>query len=341
MKEVWKRVAAVAALMIVALVLFMRKDEQKSTTQSIFAMDTYMDITVCGAESETAVSAVVAEIQRLDDLFSTGDENSEVYQLNQNKTGSLSEDYAYLLARSRELWQDTEGIFDITVYPVMRAWGFVDKSYKVPTEEELSILLDYVDASQLHYDEKTGVLELPEQVEVDFGGIAKGYTSMRVAKLMKSQGVKSAIVNLGGNVQTVGKKPDGSKWKVAIKSPYEDIPYLGIISIEEKAVITSGGYERCFEEDGVTYHHIIDTRTGYPAESGLVSVTIVCDDGTLADGLSTSMYVLGKDAAIDYWRAHREAFEMVICTKEDKLYVTEGLQDSFTSELEYEIVSAQ
>lgn len=341
MKEVWKRVAAVAALMIVALVLFMRRDEQKSTTQSIFAMDTYMDITAYGAGSEAAVEAAVAEIGRLDDLFSTGDENSEVYLLNQNKAGSLSEDYAYLLARSMELWKDTEGIFDITVYPVMRAWGFVDKDYKVPTEEELSRLLEYVDASQLHYDEKTGVLELPEQVEVDFGGIAKGYTSMRVANLMKAQGVESAIVNLGGNVQTVGKKPDGSKWKVAIKSPYEDIPYLGIISIEEKAVITSGGYERYFEEDGVTYHHIIDTRTGYPAESGLVSVTIVCDDGTLADGLSTSMYVMGKDAAIDYWRAHREAFEMVICTKEDKLYVTEGLQDSFTSDLEYEIVSAQ
>lgn len=349
MKDIWKRVTTAGVLLVVGLgaCLWSRGDEEallqkeNSTTQSIFAMDTYMDLTAYGTNSESAVEAAITEIHRLDALFSTGNETSEVYLINQEKSGVLSEDYAYLFGRSVELWEATDGIFDITVYPVMRAWGFVDKSYRVPEESELLELLDFVDTSKVVYHKETGRIELPMQAEIDFGGIAKGYTSMRVSQIMKEQGVESAIVNLGGNVQTVGVKPDGSKWKVAIKSPYEEIPYLGVLAIGETAVITSGGYERYFEEDGKIYHHIIDTRTGYPAQSGLISVTIVCEDGALADGLSTSLYVMGKDEAIAYWRAHHNEFEAVICTQDDKLYVTEGLKDFFTSKLEYEIVSAQ
>ncbi|MBE5877425.1 MAG: FAD:protein FMN transferase [Lachnospiraceae bacterium] len=349
MKHILKRGLAAGFLLFIGIFVFlwgsndnqMENQKQDSTTQSIFAMDTYMDLTAYGENSEGAVEAAIAEIHRLDALFSTGNETSEVYIINQEKSGVLSEDYAYLFGRSMELWETTNGIFDITVYPVMRAWGFVDKSYRVPEETELLELLDFVDTSKVVYHKETGRIELPMQAEIDFGGIAKGYTSMRVSQVMKEQGVESAIVNLGGNVQTVGEKPDGSKWKVAIKSPYEDIPYLGVLAIGETAVITSGGYERYFEEDGKRYHHIIDTRTGYPAQSGLISVTIVCEDGALADGLSTSLYVMGKDEAIAYWRAHHKEFEAVICTQEDKLYVTEGLQDCFTSQLEYEIVSAQ
>ncbi len=341
MKDMWKRVLAVGALLLAGLMVCLWSNSRKSTTQSIFAMDTYMDITAYGAGSDAAVEAAIAEIYRLDALFSTGDESSEVYEMNQKKSGVLSEDYAYLYRRSMELWSDTDGIFDITVFPIMRAWGFVGKEYRVPSEAALLQLLTFVDASKLVYDEASNRLELPQQTEIDFGGIAKGYTSTRVAQIMKEQGIKSAIMNLGGNVQTVGLKPDGSKWKVAIKSPYEDIPYLGVLSIGEKAVITSGGYERYFEESGKTYHHIIDTRTGHPAQSGLVSVTIICDDGTLADGLSTSLYVMGKDEAIAFWRAHRDEFEAVLCTEDRMLYVTEGLKDSFTTDMEYEIVSAQ
>lgn len=322
-------------------VLLQEESEKKQTTQSIFAMDTYMDITAYGSNSEQAVAAAVEEIHRLDVLFSTGNEQSEVAVLNQQKEGILSEDYAYLLERSMELFKKTDGIFDITIYPIMRAWGFTTKEYCVPTQEELTQLLAFVDTSKLAYDKEMNHLTLPQQTEIDFGGIAKGYTSTRVAQLMKEQGIESAILNLGGNVQTVGNKTDGSKWKIAIKSPYESIPYLGVLAIDEKAVITSGGYERYFEENGETYHHIIDTRTGHPAQSGLVSVTIVCEDGTLADGLSTALYVMGKEDAITFWKSHKEEFDFVLCEEGGKLYVSEGLQDCFTSDLEYEFVLAE
>ena len=339
MKIGWKKVAASLGLVgVVAAMVCFLQEENKSTTRSLFAMDTYMEITAYGRNSENAVEAAVDEIERLDALLSTGSAASEITMLNQNKTAVVSEDSAYLLRRSMELWKSTGGAFDITIYPVMKAWGFAGDTFRVPTDQELKRLLDFVDSSQIAYDEETKTVVLPEQVEIDFGGIAKGYTSARVSQIMEEYHIKSAKLNLGGNVQTVGTKADGSLWRIAIKSPDDTFPYLGVISVEDKAVITSGGYERYFEENGIIYHHIIDPKNGKPAQNGLVSVTIVCEDGTLADGLSTALYVMGKDDAITYWKAHKNEFDAVLFDDTGMLYVTEGLEGSFMSELEYEIV---
>lgn len=139
-------------------------------------------------------------------------------------------------------------------------------------------------------------------------------------------------------MQALGTKTDGSKWRVAVQSPDDTEDYLGILSVQDKAVITSGGYERYFEQDGKTYHHIIDPKTGYPAENGLTSVTIVSEDGTLADGLSTSLFIMGKEKAIEFWKAHSDEFDIIMLTDEGKLYVTEGIQDDFSTEMEMEII---
>lgn len=340
MKDKWKKILSVCVLLVLGIAVgLFAAGENKAATESIFAMDTYMEITAYGRHSEAAVQAAVEEIGRLDKLLSTGSDTSEVTILNREKKGKLSADDAYLLKRSIELWEVTDGAFDITVYPLMEAWGFAGKEYRVPSEAEIENLLESVDASKIILEEATETVVLPEQTQIDFGGIAKGYTSSRVAQIMKEYGIKSAMFNLGGNVQTVGTKTDGSMWRIAIKSPYDTVPYLGVISIAEKAVITSGGYERYFEENGISYHHILDPATGKPAQSGLVSVTIVCEDGTLADGLSTALYVMGKDRAIAFWREHSEEFDVVLCDEDARLYVTEGLKEYFSSELEYEIIS--
>ena len=333
----------IAVIGIIFFMIFVLKEnntllENKKASQSIFAMDTYMELLAYGDNSEDAVRVAVEEIQHLDFLLSTGSEASEVTILNKNKSGQVSADYSYLLQRSMELCESTDGAFDITVYPVMKAWGFVGKNYNVPSDGEISNLLKYVDATKIKYDDKTNSVELPEEVEIDFGGIAKGYASERVSQIMKEQGIESALLNLGGNVQTIGSKTDGSLWKVAIKSPYKTDEYIGVISVADKAVITSGGYERYFEENGNSYHHIIDPKTGKPAQNGLISVTIVSDDGTLADGLSTSLYVMGKDKSIDYWKAHSNEFDAVLCDDKGMLYVTEGLEGYFSSESKYEVV---
>ena len=167
---------------------------------------------------------------------------------------------------------------------------------------------------------------------IDFGGIGKGYTSNRVMEIFKEHGVTSGIINLGGNVQTLGSHTDGSKWNVAIKDPMHTDDMLGTLKISNQAVITSGGYERYFEENGKTYHHIIDPATGYPADSGIISATMISEDGILADGLSTSLFIMGIDKATEYWRQSKESFDFILEDKDGTLYVTEGICDSFRTE---------
>ena len=316
-----------------------KAESNEEASKDIFAMDTYMTVTAYGAKAQEAVDEAEAEIQRLDELLSTGNEESEIAQLNQNKSATLSEDAGYLVERALELNKETDGAFDIAIYPVMEAWGFPTQNYQVPTADTLESLLKLADASQIIYDENSRKISFGrEGMKIDLGGIAKGYTSSRIMDIYKENNISSGLVNLGGNVQALGTKPDGSKWRVAVQSPDDTEDYLGILSVEDKAVITSGGYERYFEQDGKTYHHIIDPKTGYPAENGLTSVTVVSEDGTLADGLSTSLFIMGKEEAIEFWRAHSDEFDIIMLTDEGKLYVTEGIQDDFSTEIEMEII---
>ena len=313
--------------------------DDAEAVRDVFAMDTYMTVKAYGSNGDAAVDAAVDEINRLDALLSTGKKDSEIGQINANNGGQLSEDGAVLMERSLELYKSTNGAFDVAIYPVMKAWGFTDGNYQVPDADTLKATLELVDPSLIDYDKETSTVSFKKDgVQIDLGGIAKGYTSSRIMDIYKEKGVTSGLVNLGGNAQVFGTKPDGSLWRVAVQSPDSEDEYLGVLETKDKAIITSGGYERYFEKDGVTYHHIIDPSTGYPADNGLISVTIVSADGTLADGLSTSLFVMGKDKAIDYWKAHSDEFDMILLTDDEKLYVSEGIKDSFTSDREFEIV---
>ena len=175
-------------------------------------------------------------------------------------------------------------------------------------------------------------------MEIDLGGIAKGFTSSRVMEVFKEHGVKHGLVSLGGNVQALGSKENGKPWRVAIQNPESEMDYLGVLEIDNKCVITSGGYERFFEHAGVRYHHIIDPRTGYPADSGIISATIISDDGALADGLSTSLFIMGKDQAEKYWRSNADKFDYILEDKDGRLYVTEGAAGILTTEAETVVV---
>jgi thiamine biosynthesis lipoprotein len=342
-KTTLKRVASAAILAIVciaALVYLKYSGISKSTTKSIFAMDTYMEITAYGRNGEKAVEAATAEIERLDALLSTGSDTSEVTILNKNAGGTLSDDTRYLLKRSLEIYDSTDGAFDITIYPIMKAWGFTTGDFKVPNKDTLANLIDKVDSSKLVYNDTTNTLTMPEGVEIDFGGIAKGYTSNQVAEIMRQYGIKSAKINLGGNVQTLGTKTDGTKWRVAIRTPDDSlgVEYLGVVDISDQAVITSGGYERYFEQDGTTYHHIIDTTTGYPATTGIISATIISSDATMADALSTAIYCMGLDKATAYWQSHSNDFDMILYDTQKGLYITKGIENTFTSQLPITVI---
>ena len=310
-------------------------DSSQEYTSDVFAMDTYMTLTAYGENAQEAVEAGIAEIQRLDDLLSTGKDTSEVAQINANGGGVLSEDTDYLVKRALDIYQSTNGAFDISIYPVMQLWGFTTGNFAVPSESDLAAKLALVDAGKIILSEENGQasISLPEGMEIDLGGIAKGYTSGRVMDVMKSYGIKSAVINLGGNAHVLGNKTDGSQWKVGIQDPEDENGYLGGVSVTDRAIITSGGYERYFvdEDTGVKYHHIIDPKTGYSANNGLISVTIVSADSTLADGLSTSLFVLGTEDAITYCEEHcaEYGFDAIMEDEDGKLYITDGIYDDF------------
>ncbi|MEI3246580.1 MAG: FAD:protein FMN transferase [Lachnospiraceae bacterium] len=318
-------------------------EDLPQSSRDIFAMDTVMSVTAYGEDAETAVSAAVDEINRLDTLFSVGNAESDIARLNTEKTATVSDETFSLVERSLDLYKSTEGALNITIYPLMEAWGFTTGDYRVPEQTELTSLLQTMQINGIQCDSSTKTITLPEQTQIDLGAIAKGYTSSRLMDLFAEYDVVSALVSLGGNVQVYSTKPDGSKWRVAVEDPFSDSEdsYAGILSLQDQAAITSGAYERYFEQDGVRYHHILDPSTGYPAESGLSSVTIVSADGTLADALSTALFVMGKDKAIAYWRAHTDEFDMVLIENNGDLTISEGLEDSFSSDKTYETVERE
>lgn len=309
-------------------------DDQKAEAD-IFAMDTYMNVTAFGENAEQAVQAAEQEIYRLDALLGANDAQSEVGQINQNGGGVCSEDTAYLLERSMQLYEDTEGVFNVMLYPVIEAWGFISKDYAVPSEDTLNTLLPLTDMAQVSYDPKQKEVKfLQDGMKIGFGGIAKGYLSAKIMDIFEEYDINSGIVNLGGNVQVKGTKVDGTDWRVGIQDPHTLGETLGVLAVNDKAVITSGGYERYFEQDGKIYHHILDPSTGKTANNGLVSVTIVSDDGALADGLSTSLFVMGREKAEQYWQNHADEFETILVTEDGAVYITEGLADQFETDTE-------
>jgi thiamine biosynthesis lipoprotein len=298
---------------------------------TFFAMDTMMDFTIYGESG--LIDQSESLIASLESLVSVTDEHSDIYAIDHTGSGSLSGNAAELMAQALELCRRTNGALDLSVYPIVRAWGFTTGSYQVPDEAEIQALLPLVDYRKIQYDAATGTVTLPEGMEIDLGSVAKGYAGQLAAQMLREHGVQSALLNLGGNVQTVGTKPDGSPWQIGIKDPQGEDAMM-VLSVEDQAVVTSGGYERYFEQDGQTYWHIMDPSTGHPADSGLISVTIVGDEGVVCDGLSTALFVMGLEKAADLW-AQSGDFEAVFVTASGEVYITEGLRDRFALTEQY------
>lgn len=298
---------------------------------TFFAMDTVMDFTIYGESG--LIDQSESLIASLESLVSVTDTGSELYAINQTGSGTLTGKASSLMEQALEICRRTDGALDSSIYPIVRAWGFTTGSYQVPDEAEIQALLPLVDYRKIQYDAAAGDVTLPEGMKIDLGSVAKGYAGQLVAQMLREHGVQSALLSLGGNVQTVGAKPDGSPWQIGIKDPQGEDAMM-VLSVEDQAVVTSGGYERYFEQDGQTYWHIMDPSTGHPADSGLISVTIVGDEGVVCDGLSTALFVMGLEKAADLW-AQSGDFEAVFVTASGEVYITEGLRDRFALTEQY------
>lgn len=319
-----------SVLCIAVLLLFAGCSGGGPVRRELTAMDTFMTLTVYGqspAAGAALLEEAAGEIRSLEGLLSVTDPGSEIYQANHSggEAVSLSAPTRELLEDALALCGETGGALDVTVYPAVRAWGFTTGDYRVPEEAELSALTDRIDYTRVSLD--GGRLTLPDGMELDLGAVAKGWTGDRLMSLFREAGVTSAIVELGGNVQALGTKPDGSPWRVAVQSP--EGGYAGVLEIADKAVVTSGGYQRYFERDGETYIHIIDPATGRPARTGLASVTVVSDSGLRGDGLSTALFVMGREKAEEFWRA-RPDFDFILLCEDGTAAITEGLEDCFS-----------
>lgn len=331
------------SILIAALCLCLTGCGKQTTeaTAQIFAMDTVMEIAAYGEHAEQAVKYTEKRIEELENRLSRTKADSLVSGL--NRDGSirhLTYDYWNLIARAKEYRDATNGAFDITIAPVMDAWGFTGDSFRVPEQSELDTLLKKVNSDAIQMlGSPSDSVTLGEGQAIDLGGIAKGYTSDWVEQTFRGDGIENGKISLGGNVFVLGTKPDGSDWRVGIKDPRNESGLAAILSLRDAYAITSGGYERYFEENGKTYHHIIDPSTGYPADSGLLSVTVVAADngpdwagagnGAMCDAFSTALFVMGEEKALDFWRNGGYDFDLVLVTEDGRVVITAGLADRF------------
>ncbi len=315
------------ALLFLCLLLTGCGIQEESLT--FFAMDTVMSVTLYDAP-EGMTADLQAKVQQLEKLLSVTDPESEIHQLNRDGRAELSPMTAEVLADGLALCAATDGALDITIYPAMLAWGFTTDTCHVPTDAERTALVGQIDHTKVKLSDDTA--SLPQGMMVDLGAVAKGCTADKLTDMLREAEVSSALLDLGGNIQAIGDNPDGRPWNVAVQAP-DGEGYLGVLAVSDRAVVTSGGYERNFEQDGITYHHILDPKTAKPADSGLQSVTIVGSSGVICDAFSTALYVMGPEKAIEFWRS-RSDFECILLTDAGTLLVTEGLKDTFTPHID-------
>lgn len=306
---------------------------KKKKSDSFEAMSTYCSVQIYGGSTKN-ISQAKAKIFEIENLVSTTKTDSEIFRINSNPEAKnkVNELTYRLVDYSKRMAYETEGALNPALYPVTSAWGFTTQKYTVPSQEKIDELKNCIDFTKIQLTEtasdsgKDYFIQLDKNMKLDLGAVGKGFAGDEVLKLLSQKGIKSALIDFGGNVQALGTKPDGSAWRVGIRSSWSDSP-VAVLEIKNQAVITSGGSERFFEaDDGKRYIHIFDADTCRPVENNIASLTIVCDSGAYGDSLSTAMFVMGTEKAIKYQQARKD-FEMIIITEDREIFYTAGLEN--------------
>lgn len=320
-----------------------QKNHAKPLNKSNFLLGTIVDITIYDSKDEKIIYEAFDRISEIENkmTINKGD-TSEIIKLNEasglNEV-SLSPDTFFVLERGKYYSELSRGYFDITIGPVVKLWNIGTDYAAVPDSEELKKAIDLVDFNKLHLDKNKFEAKLDTKgMKVDLGAIAKGYAADEVAAILKKHGVKHAIINLGGNVLTIGGNVNGEPFKIGVQNPLNPRgDYMGILRIADKTVVTSGIYEKYLEIDGKRYHHILEPKTGYPADNSLAGVSIITDKSIDGDGLSTSVFLLGLDKGMELIES-LDNVEAIFITTDKKVYISKGLKDNFVlTNMEYTI----
>lgn len=298
-----------------------------------FVMGTVISQKVYGDNGQKAIDETSKKMQSLEELLTFNAPEGDIYTLNENAGKNkveLDPETITLLKRSKLVAELSNGAFDVTIGPLIKSWGIGTQQEHIPTKEELQKLLPLVNYQDLYVDDHSAGLKRAGQM-VDLGGIAKGYAGDVAIQIYKKYGIQSGYINIGGNVVTLGNKPDGSPWTVGIRNPRPSgiqEETIGTITVTNKAVVTAGDDQRFFKQDGQRYHHILDSKTGYPAKSDLMSVTLVTDSSFDADSFDTAVFILGVEKGKELIKKYG-GIEAIFITTDKKIYVTEGLKGNF------------
>lgn len=315
---------------------------------SSIKLNTAVQITIYDSQDKALLDDCLALCDKYELVFSRTNEKSELYKLNHRKdtsdkdpnadgqttpypvsgtadTWHISEDLAALLSEGLDITRESDGAFDIAIAPLTSLWDFTAEDPKFPDDAAIQKALPLCSSDGVTIDGQD--ITLPsDDIQFDVGAIAKGYIADRLKDLLVKKGVKSAIINLGGNVLCIGSKPDGTPFKVGIQKPFADRNETeAVMDITGKSVVSSGIYERCFKQGGKLYHHILNPQTGYPYDNGLISVTIISDQSVDGDALSTTCFALGLDKGLKF--AEKKGVQAVFITEDYKLHYTDGFRD--------------
>lgn len=338
-KVVWIGCAVIALSIVLYLAGFAPESREEPEDYGGFrsgityAMNTVIEQKWYGESADTAYTGMETKTREIESVLSLHLSQSEIAAINENagvQPVEVSQRTFDLLQRAKELSEQSDGAFDITIAPVVELWGITSDHPHVPTDEELAQAMALMGLEDLVLDEEacTAYLTRPGMA-IDLGGIAKGWTADQLREYARELGAERGYVSLGGNLMIIGERPDGDPFKFGLRDPQGDAStYLGTVTLKDGyTMATTGGYERYFEEDGIRYHHVLDPRTGYPADSDLLSVAVISKDGTLADYLSTTLFVQGLEAAKA--AAGSEDYALVMVDQENNVWISGSLRGNF------------
>lgn len=333
MKNTKKILIAALITIIIFIGIYSVFNKKMMNEKTGFFLGTIVQIKFLEPQPEEVFDEAFDLIEDIENKMSINIEDSEVIRINNNAGKAyvkVSPETYYVIERGKYYSELSNGNFDISVGPLVQLWGIGSEGAKVPTQEEIDESLEKIDYNNiLLNDSEKSVMLAEEGMVMDLGGIAKGYAADVVANYLKSKGYNNAIIDLGGNVLTLGGKNETEKWNIGIQNPFQERnKYLGILNVKDKTIVTSGVYERVLVENGKRYHHILNPFTGYPVENSLKSVTIVSDSSIDADGLSTTVFALGVEEGAKLVE-ELDGIDAIFVDNGKYVYITQGLKDSF------------
>ncbi len=312
---------------------FKRNAEQVPIIKDLYVLGTLIQLKVFGENAKVAISESIKRLLEIDDKMSVFKEDSEVALINRNAGGEyqeISEDTYYVVETSLKYSNMSKGAFDPTIRPLVDVWRIGRENQRVPSKKELEKAMELINYNDISIDkaEKTVRLDKKNQA-IDLGAVAKGFAADEVRDILIENKIKSAIIDLGGNIFALGNKQNGMAWNIGIQNPLADCgEYIGVTSVSNKSVVTSGNYERFFTVNGKKYHHILDSRTGYPSENGVISATIISDNSIDGDALATCAYVMGLEIGYKLIES-LEGVDAIFITEDKRVFTTSGIKNNF------------